>query len=156
MSSLVIFCDAGVQPINPGGYGTCAFVVFEADVSISGARGARRPKPIHEQYACIGSGPGMTNNLCEYKAVVAALKWCVRHAKDREIQIRADSKLVVKQINGDWECGALHLQPICDEGKNLLAQLRLAKLIWIPRADNYVADALTRKAYAEYKAKNNT
>jgi ribonuclease HI len=147
---LTIFCDGSCTPVNPGGYACCAFVAFEGDVS--GAAGVNRPEPIYSQHGCIGRGDGMTNNIAEYRAVRAALRWVAKFRKDDEVQIFTDSQLVVYQSTGRWECHAEHLKNYQAECAFYLSKLPNATLGWIPRDQNDVADALTRIAYTEARA----
>lgn len=154
---VTIFCDGLTEPVNPNGYGCVAFVAFAGEVS--GRKYANRPEPIHQSYACIAR-PGMnvTNNVCEYRAVRGALRWLVSNThkslKDcDEIEIRTDSQLVVKQVAGDWATNADHLRVFRDECRELLKQIKInTRLIWIPREENDVADALTRVAYKQARA----
>lgn len=144
---ITIFCDGLTEPRNPDGYGCCAFVAFDGDVS--GTRGAQRPAPLHQAYACIARpGDGITNNICEYRAVRAALKWAVAAIPNEEIIVKTDSQLVVRQVNGDWACNKDHLRVLRDECRALLQRVN-ARLVWVARDQNDVADALTRVAYAE-------
>jgi len=154
---LTIFCDGLTEPTNPNGYGCVAFVVFAGEVS--GRRYAERPLPVHQSYACIARpGAGITNNVCEYRAVRGALKWLITNthqaAKDcDEVEIRTDSQLVVKQVAGDWATKADHLRVFRDECRQMLSQIRIpVRLRWIPREENDVADALTRVAYEKARA----
>jgi ribonuclease HI len=155
--NLTIFADGLTEPVNPNGYGCCAFVVFEGKVS--GRAGAVRPDPIHAQYACIARpGQNITNNVCEYRSVRAALRWTVENvhkaAKDRHVEIRTDSQLVVNQVLGLWQVKALHLRQFRDDCQQMLSQLGdRASLVWVRRDENDAADALTRLAYD--KARNN-
>jgi ribonuclease HI len=149
---VVAFCDGLTEPTNPDGYGCCAFVVFAGEVS--GRRAASRPEPLHACYACIARpGDNVTNNICEYRAVRGALRWLIenRHKKLKDctdIEIRTDSQLVVNQVNGKWATNAVHLKVFRDECAQMLKQLG-ARLVWIPRDENDVADALTRVAYQQ-------
>lgn len=155
--NLTIFADGLTEPVNPNGYGCCAFVVFEGDVS--GRAGVVRPDPIHAQYACVAwPGQNITNNVCEYRSVRAALRWTVENvnkaAKDRHVEIRTDSQLVVNQVLGLWQVKADHLRKFRDDCAQMLSQLNgKASLVWVRRDENDVADALTRKAYE--KARQN-
>lgn len=156
---LTIFADGLTEPINPNGYGCCAFVVFEGEVS--GRKGAPRPNPIHSQYACIARpGQNVTNNVCEYRSVRAALRWTVENAnkaaKDRHIEIRTDSQLVVNQVLGRWAVKAEHLRIYRDDCAQMVSQLgQRVSLVWIPRHENDVADALTRVAYDKVRQNGN-
>jgi ribonuclease HI len=153
---LTIFADGLTEPVNPNGYGCCAFVVFEGDVS--GRAEAKRPDPIHSAHACIARpGDKVTNNVCEYRSVRAALRWVVANAhkaaKDRDVEIRTDSQLVVNQVVGSWQCNADHLRVFRDECREMIRQLNgKVSLVWVRRDENDVADALTRLAYE--KARN--
>ena len=42
-----------------------------------------------------------TNNVAEYNGLLAALRWAVDHGQ-QEVQIRADSELLVKQMRGEY------------------------------------------------------
>lgn len=159
MTKLTIFADGLTEPVNPNGYGCCAFVVFEGEVS--GRKGAPRPEPIHERYGCIARpGDGVTNNVCEYRSVRAALRWTVANvlqaAKGRHVEIRTDSQLVVNQVLGLWGVKADHLRKYRDDCAQMLSQLGdKASLVWVRRDENDVADALTRKAYDKARQNGN-
>lgn len=146
MRRLTIICDGGCDP-NPGGFGTCAFIVYEGDVS--GKRGAPRPRPLHSQRACIGHGDGMTNNVSEYRSVRAALKWAAAHAPDDEVEIRTDSQLTAWQISGQRQCSAEHLAALRDDCRALLLELPRVRVVWVPREETYVADALIKLTLSE-------
>lgn len=155
---ITVFCDGLTEPVNPNGYGCCAFIVFEGEVD--GRVGAVRPEPIHSQHACIARpGDRITNNVCEYRAVRGALNWLVanRHVQIKdctEIEIRTDSQLVVNQISGAWATNKEHLRKFRDECAQMVQQLGIVTLKWIPREENDVADALTRIAYAKARYGN--
>jgi ribonuclease HI len=152
MKQITIFCDGLTEPTNPDGFGCCAFIAFEGDVS--GTRGAERPTPLHQAWACIARpGEGITNNVCEYRAVRAALRWLEQYDGEAHADIFTDSNLVVQQVNGAWDCHAKHLIPFRNECQNLLRDLPNASLRWVRRDENDVADALTRIAYEEARRK---
>jgi ribonuclease HI len=138
--SLEIYCDGLCEPKNPGGYGCSAFVVF------------RDGEQIHQRYGCVGSGPEMTNNVAEYRAVRGALKWLAGNRGDGSVQVMTDSKLVVEQVNGRWECNSDKLRPYRDDCRRLLRGMENVMLLWVPRERNEVADALTRVAYRKARA----
>jgi ribonuclease HI len=144
---LTVICDGACLPVNPGGYATYAFVVYEGEVS--GARGRQRPTPLDTSRACVGKGDGMTNNVAEYHSVLASLRWVEKRAKYAEVEIRSDSQIVVRQINGEFACDAEHLRGMWRECRGLLSRLPKARLVWVRRDETYVADALTRVAYHE-------
>lgn len=148
---LSVFCDGLCAPMNPGGLACCAFVVFEG--SVSGRAGANRPPALHEHYAFLGRGPQATNNRAEYEAVLRALRWLKLHAPETRADLFSDSKLVVEQANGRWSCNARHLIPLRNDCQRLLGELPHARLTWIRREENDVADALTWLAFREARRK---
>jgi ribonuclease HI len=137
LSGLKVFCDGLCEPTNPNGWACWAFVAFS-----DGAR-------IHEEHGCVGRGEGMSNNVAEWWAVRAALRWLDAEYDDPDAVVMTDSKLVVEQINGRWDCNARHLLPLRNEGQHLLFGLPRVTVRWIPREQNEVADHLTRVAYDE-------
>ena len=86
-----------------------------------------------------------TNNYAEYSALIAALRFAV-FSRCEELRIFADSELVVKQINGEYQ--------VKNEGIRLLydAALRWASLIprfsinHVRREQNKDADKLANLA----------
>jgi ribonuclease HI len=147
--SVTVICDGGCVPVNPGGYGLWAFLAYAGDVS--GARGKSRPAPLDSRRGCFGKGDGVTNNVAEYHGMIESLRWIQRHAKTADVELRCDSQLVVKQINGEYGCSADHLRPLYDRMRGLKSGLRNVRVRWVPREETYVADALVQVAYQEAK-----
>jgi ribonuclease HI len=139
-SPVTVLCDGLCKPTNPGGLGCWGFAVLDID-----------GREIAHGSGCIGSGPGMSNNVAEYQAVIEALRWVERNAPTMEVEIRTDSHLVVSQTNGTIKCNAEHLCGLRDKAAKLLGQTR-AKLIWIPRDQNKHADAHSKLAYHRTKS----
>ena len=54
---------------------------------------------IEELYGGLGI---TTNNVAEYNGLLAALKWAVDHGHP-QVQVRADSELLVKQMRGEYK-----------------------------------------------------
>ena len=86
-----------------------------------------------------------TNNQAEYRAIIAALEEAVRLGK-RQVDIRLDSELVVKQINGGYRVKNVILKPLCQQAKQLLGSLEGFTIAHIPRRQNKEADKLANKA----------
>ena len=86
-----------------------------------------------------------TNNQAEYKAVIAALKEAVRLGA-AEMLVKADSELVVKQLNGQYRVKNAGLAPLYAEVKALEAKFKSVKYRYIPRLQNREADALANQA----------
>lgn len=131
--TLIVNCDGLCEPRNPGGYACWAWVA-----TLDGEVRARAK-------GCIGHGPGMTNNLAEYRALIEALHAVLAAHVDVD-EFRTDSKLVVEQVNGRWAVKSEALRPLVAEARDLLAQSS-ARLVWVPREQNAEADALSRRAY---------
>jgi ribonuclease HI len=51
-----------------------------------------------------------TNNVAEYRGLLAALQWALDHGH-RAVRIRADSELLVKQMRGEYKVKHPGLQP---------------------------------------------
>ena len=65
-----------------------------------------------------------TNNVAEYRALIAGLEAVAHRSRARVVRVRADSKLVIEQVRGEWKVKHAHLRPLLDEARALLAELR--------------------------------
>ncbi|OFX33630.1 MAG: hypothetical protein A2Z07_04775, partial [Armatimonadetes bacterium RBG_16_67_12] len=86
-----------------------------------------------------------TNNVAEYQALLHALK----DAKARgasELEIYADSDLLVRQINGSYKVRSPHLAPLHAAAARALAGFAKWRIGHIPREKNTAADALANRA----------
>ena len=64
-----------------------------------------------------------TNNEAEYGALLRGLKAVlILEPRVRKIRVMMDSKVVLKHIDGEWECRAENLKPLCQEAINLLGE----------------------------------
>ncbi|MEK9173395.1 MAG: ribonuclease HI family protein [Patescibacteria group bacterium] len=93
----------------------------------------------------------MTNNKAEYLALVFALKKAKallggKKAGGAEVEVRMDSELIVRQLNGIYKIKEPDLQPLFIEVWNL--RLDFGKVIFkhIPREQNKRADRLVNQA----------
>jgi ribonuclease HI len=89
----------------------------------------------------IGKG---TNNIAEYMAVLTALQEAKKMG-EKNITLRADSQLLIKQLNGEYKVKAKHLRQLHDAVVLLARELNV-KFEWIEREKNKVADYLSKKA----------
>lgn len=89
-----------------------------------------------------------TNNIAEYRALIAGLKAAEQFHPNRLI-CHLDSELVVKQLNGEYRVKMPALQAYVDEIKQLASELADVVFVHIPREDNYRADALVNRALDE-------
>jgi len=90
-----------------------------------------------------------TNNIAEYQAVIAALKWLIQNRRSgiQSINFYLDSQLVVNQLNGLWKLKNPILRQKLVEVRQLEAELRLNPLyIYIPRKQNAAADKMVNQA----------
>ena len=88
-----------------------------------------------------------TNNEAEYTALLRLLAEARRRGLP-EIEIRGDSKLVVCQVKREWKINLPHLRALASEAWKLMEGMDV-RLVWVPRRENSMADALSNKAIDE-------
>ncbi|OGZ27108.1 MAG: hypothetical protein A2365_00360 [Candidatus Nealsonbacteria bacterium RIFOXYB1_FULL_40_15] len=96
-------------------------------------------------------GDKLTNNEAEYRAVISSLKkfkalFGKEIAKTSEIEIRSDSELMVRQINGEYKLSNENIQRFFIEIWNLKTEFKSVKFKQIPREKNKEADRLANEA----------
>ncbi|MEB2311335.1 MAG: ribonuclease HI family protein [Sorangiineae bacterium] len=82
-----------------------------------------------------------TNNVAEYRALLAGLGRAEALGV-RELEVRADSELMIRQLKGEYRVKNAGLRPLYDEAQRLLASFDSVRLVHVPRADNAEADRL--------------
>ena len=92
-----------------------------------------------------------TNNVAEYNGLLAALKWAVDHGH-MDVQIRADSELLVKQMRGDYKVKHPGLQPLAARARLLVGQLDEVTFQHVRREQNKEADRLSNLGMDEAEA----
>jgi len=86
-----------------------------------------------------------TNNVAEYTAVLEGLKLAGRlHA--REVEVRLDSELVARQLNGVYRIKNGNLQAIARSVTDEAARFEVCKYVHIRRSENTRADMLANEA----------
>ena len=86
-----------------------------------------------------------TNNVAEYRGLLEALAIArARHADD--VELLADSELVVKQVRGEYKVRHPDLIPLHAEAVRLIARFRRFKIGYVPRGNNKDADKLVNRA----------
>ncbi|MGE0903320.1 MULTISPECIES: ribonuclease HI family protein [Dehalococcoides] len=96
--------------------------------------------------ACISRAIGhTTNNQAEYQALLAGLEKAASLGA-KELEIRSDSELLVKQIKGEYRMKNEGLKPLFSKAVSLLGRFESYHIKYIPRAQNSEADALANKA----------
>lgn len=86
-----------------------------------------------------------TNNVAEWRGFLAALDLAVA-AGARDVEIRADSQLVLRQFSGEYRMKAAHLAGFLDEARRKARQIPSLSLVHVPREENHEADALANAA----------
>ncbi len=86
-----------------------------------------------------------TNNQAEYKAIIAALQEAIRLGA-KQVELNADSELVVRQIKGKYRVKNAALKPLYQQVKQLQDCLESFTINHIPRQQNREADRLANMA----------
>jgi ribonuclease HI len=89
-----------------------------------------------------------TNNYAEYMGLLIGL----RHAKAlgaKEIEVFADSELLIRQLGGRYQVKSPSLRPLYEEAVKLLNDFSRVKLVHVPRAMNASADEMSNRAIDE-------
>jgi ribonuclease HI len=137
----VIFVDGACEPKNPRGVATYGFVIYREEKQLAVGSGLAA-EPWTEQ---------ASNNVAEYVALIMALEKVLSlRLEASEVEVRADSKLLVEQVNGTYAVRAPRLKPLHERVKRLLPQFKNLYLRWIQREENAEADALSKEAYTSY------
>lgn len=85
-----------------------------------------------------------TNNFAEYKAVISGLKKC-HQLGATEVDIVADSKLVIEQLNRRWKVKHPAMQKLFIEAWNEMQKFKKVTLKHTYRENNKEADAEVNK-----------
>ena len=89
-----------------------------------------------------------TNNVAEYQGVLLG----VRRARElgaEELEVIADSELMVRQLSGAYQVRAPALRELHAEALSLLKAFRKVKLVHVPREQNAEADEMSNRAIDE-------
>ena len=126
------YIDGGARG-NPGpaGYG----------VRIEDADGTL----VEELYGPLGIA---TNNVAEYNGLLAALQWAIDHGH-RDVDIRSDSELLVKQMRGEYKVKNEGLRPLVARARLLMMELGHVRFEHVRREMNKEADRLSNLAMDE-------
>ncbi|WP_179235698.1 bifunctional RNase H/acid phosphatase [Streptomyces sp. CS113] len=87
----------------------------------------------------------VTNNVAEYRGLLAGLRAARQLDPDATVHVRMDSKLVVEQMSGRWKIKHPDMKPLAAEAARVFPPGRVT-YEWIPRADNKHADRLANEA----------
>lgn len=86
-----------------------------------------------------------TNNQAEYKALIQALRRAANWSAP-EVEIRADSELLVRQLREEYRVRNPTLRKLWQEVRDLLRDYSVVKIVHVPRHENYLSDALANAA----------
>lgn len=128
---LIVEADGGSRG-NPGkaGYGA---VVTDAQTG--------------EVLAEMSGGIGYaTNNVAEYRGLIAGLQAAARLAPGAAVEVRLDSKLVVEQMSGRWRVKHPDLGSLARVAREAASALGPVSYVWVPRERNRRADRLANDA----------
>lgn len=127
---LVIEADGGSRG-NPGQSGSGAVVIDPVTGEILAEIGL---------YGGIAS-----NNVAEYKAMIAGVRRALELDPDAVLHVRMDSKLVVEQMSGRWKIKHPDMADLAAQARELLTGTPV-RFEWIPREINTRADRLANLA----------
>lgn len=89
-----------------------------------------------------------TNNYAEYMGLLIGLRRA-RALGVREVEVYADSELMIRQLGGRYQVKSPSLKPLYDEAVRLLNDFSRVKLVHVPREMNKVADEMSNRAIDE-------
>jgi len=87
----------------------------------------------------------LTCNVAEYLGLIAGLRLAAEMGV-RTLIVEGDSKLVIEQVFGKWECRHPRLRALCSLARQLKTAFETVDGRWIPRERNGEADALCNRA----------
>jgi ribonuclease HI len=86
-----------------------------------------------------------TNNVAEYRALIAGLEKAVELGVD-ELEVVSDSELLVKQMQGEYRVKNEALRELNDEANSLERKLGRVRYTAVRREHNELADKLVNEA----------
>jgi ribonuclease H / adenosylcobalamin/alpha-ribazole phosphatase len=128
-SRVVVEADGGSRG-NPGPAGYGALL-----------RNAETGEVVADVAESIGRA---TNNVAEYRGLIAGLRLYAQCAPGASLEVRMDSKLVIEQMAGRWKVKHPDMRPLALEARSLApAEVTWT---WVPREQNTAADRLANLA----------
>ncbi|MDM7933961.1 MAG: ribonuclease HI [Methanothrix sp.] len=135
---ITVYFDGLCYPRNPGGAAAYGYLIY------------RDGRLIQKGCRVVGEGEGMTNNVAEYEGLMAAARSLRDIQRGEKIVIKGDSRLVIKQMRGEWQVRSETSRRYVPRIRGLLQGLDVS-FVWVPREENEEADRLSRMAYERYK-----
>jgi ribonuclease HI len=87
----------------------------------------------------------VTNNVAEYRALIAGLEAAARHGA-RSVRVVMDSELVIRQMTGEYRVKNEGLKPLHAEARRKAAAFAEVAYRSVGREDNERADRLVNEA----------
>jgi len=97
---------------------------------------------VEEFHESIGTA---TNNVAEYRGLLAALEWAKRHGH-HAVHVRSDSLLLVQQMLGNYKVKNAGLQPLHAKARVLAHEIGRVTFEHVGRSLNAHADRLANTA----------
>ena len=121
----------GASRGNPG-KAACAAVLYDGRGNI-------------ERHVYCTLEKSTTCNVAEYTALIAGLR--LAHSMGvQKLIVEGDSKLVIEQVFGKWECRHPRLHGLYQTARRLVSLFDVVIGRWIPREQNGDADGLCNRA----------
>ncbi|HCF57353.1 MAG TPA: RNase H [Myxococcales bacterium] len=89
-----------------------------------------------------------TNNYAEYMGLLLGLEEALKLGAN-EIEVVADSELMVRQLNGLYKVKNAGLKPLFQRAQGLLGLFRRSTVRHVPREQNKLADEMSNRAIDE-------
>jgi len=86
----------------------------------------------------------VTNNVAEYRALIAGLNAADRHGV-KQLEVRLDTELVVRQMTGEYRVKHEGLKPLHASARRLAGRFETIRFIAIPRESNARADRIVNE-----------
>ncbi|XP_052176660.1 uncharacterized protein LOC127790964 [Diospyros lotus] len=90
-----------------------------------------------------------SNNEAEYEALIAGLRLAEQMGV-RDLEVYSNLNLIVQQVTGEFEAREDAMAQYLAIAKDLMARFQAVKINHVPRAQNAVADALSRIAASSF------
>ena len=127
-TSWTLRCDGGARG-NPGP-AAAGYLLFDPGGAVVEARA---------DYL----GPA-TNNVAEYRALIAGLEAAARHGAS-PLTVCMDSELVVRQMTGEYRVKHEGLKPLHAAAREAAAKIAVLSFRAVPREENAGADQLVNE-----------
>ena len=129
MSRIYVYTD-GASRGNPGP-GAIAFIIINEDNEIV-------KKHVHFIGRC-------TNNIAEYRALISALERARKIGK--EVTCFSDSKLLIKQMKGEYKVKKPHIKELFERAKKLEGDFDMVEYVHVRRTNHgiKIVDGMVNK-----------